>query len=354
MFGGTVVICLAVVAGVSSPAGASSEPSSKAEDAANSFLADSAALCTDIVNQRSFEISDTATAAGLDLLTFAIDPPTPDAEPTADELGGWVDAMEPQLDELTETQEQLAELQDEADGIGPEVGLAWSQVVLTGAQAAAALSARIALLGGDEIWASIAAAIEPLPTSTPPPDAIAKLGMLLRDCAVVFTHPGVPDAYRDFIAPAATACSTAVTRRLANGYFDDETTLFDAGYALSDGKDVELTDELAAVVGRRVGEHEATLDDFASINVDAVPDAGAWQTRLDYEQALVDYYTGIAQALAGGDPVAVADAFHVVMDVPVQPDPLDALFLNQRDCQLLYSATDPVIGGGIAPVVSVP
>jgi len=68
----------------------------------------------------------------------------------------------------------------------------------------------------------------------------------------------------------------------------------------------------------------------------------------------VAYYTGIAEAIATGDPDAVATALRVVMDVPVQPDPLEALFLNQRDCQLLYSATDPVAGGGIAPTVSVP
>ena len=99
-------------------------------------------------------------------------------------------------------------------------------------------------------------------------------------------------------------------------------------------------------------EHTATVAELAAVPVDDVPDAAAWQVRLDFEQALVDYWTAVASALAGGDPATARPQIQTVVDVPIDTDPLSTLFLNQRDCQLLYSQADPVPGGGIAPVTA--
>jgi hypothetical protein len=173
--------------------------------------------------------------------------------------------------------------------------------------------------------------------------------MFLRDCEHAYAHQGVPEESREFVTAAATACATVATRRTETGFFDDESVLFDAGYTLLDGRDIEVTDALVAAVDERVAEHTTTVGDLAAVPVDDVPDAAAWQTRLDFEQALVTYWTGVASALEGGDPAAVTAAIQAVLDVSIDPDPLAALFLNQRDCQLLYAASDPVPGGGIAP-----
>jgi hypothetical protein len=222
--------------------------------------------------------------------------------------------------------------------------------VIAGDDLIAAHSGRLEMLGGDEPWASIAAGVTPLPSPVVAPDALATLGMFLRDCEHVYTHQGVPEASREFVTSAATVCAAAVTRRTANGFFDDEAVLFDAGYALLDRSTVEITDELLAAVDGRVAEHTATVGELTVVPVDGVPDAAAWQTRLDFETGLVDYWTGVAAALEGGDEAALTAAIQTLIDVSIDPDPLAALFLNQRDCQLLYAASDPVPGGGIAPV----
>jgi len=78
VFGGSPLAVVAVaLAGLATTPSLSSpaETSSKAEDAADTFVAEGAALCTDIVSERSFEESDAASAAGLDVLAFALHRP---------------------------------------------------------------------------------------------------------------------------------------------------------------------------------------------------------------------------------------------------------------------------------------
>jgi hypothetical protein len=128
--------------------------------------------------------------------------------------------------------------------------------------------------------------------------------------------------------------------------------LFDTGNTLLDGRTLEVTDELVAAIDGRVTEHTTTVGELQAVPVDDVPDGAAWQVRLDFERALVDYWTAVASALDGGDQSAVTAAIRTVIDVSIDPDPLAALFLNQRDCQLLYAASDPVPGGGIAPPIT--
>jgi hypothetical protein len=349
VLGGTVLICFALVGGAGGAGSSTTEPPDA--DLAE-FRADAAMLCTDVVNGRRFEAWDTAEAAAVDLLTFAVDPPTDQPQPTVDQLDAWVAAFEPRLDDLTDARERLAGLQHDADAVSPSVGRSWSQIVIAGDDLIAALSARLDGLTGNGPWATVAASVSPLPSPAVPSDALATLGMLLRDCEHVYTLQGVPDESREFVTAAATACATAVSRRTATGFFDDETVLFDAGNTLLDRGVVEITDDLIGAVDGRVTEHTTTVDELAAVPVDDVPDAAAWQTRLDFEQALVDYWSGVASALEGGDPAAVAAAIQTVIGVAIDPDPLVALFLNQRDCQLLYAASDPVPGGGIAPAVT--
>ena len=346
VLGGTVLISFALVDAL---AGGSSFTAEPPDEGLTEFLAGASTLCTDIVNGRSFEAWDTAEAAGIDLLTFAVDPPADQPQPTEDQRDAWATAVEPRLDDLADARERLGELQDDADTVSQSVGLAWSQIVIAGDELIAALAARLDGLNGDRLWADVAASVSPLPTPAVPADALATLGMFLRDCEHVYTHQGVPDDSREFVTSAATACANAATRRTATGFFDDETVLFDAGYTLLDGGEIEITDALVAAVDQRVAEHTTTVGDLAAVPVDDVPDAAAWQTRLDFEQALVDYWTGVASAFDGGDPTAVTEAIQTVLDVAIDPDPLAALFLNQRDCRLLYAASDPVPGGGIAP-----
>ena len=349
VLGGTVLLSFALPGTLAGLAPTSTEPPDAGPD---EFRAEAAMLCTDIVNGRSFEAWDAAEAAAIDLLTFAVDPPSDRTQPTEDEVDAWVDGIEPRRDDLADARDRLADLQDDADAISESVGLAWSQVVIAGDDLIAAHTGRLELLAGDEPWATIAAGVTPLPSPVVASDALATLGMFLRDCEHVYTHQGVPEASREFVTSAATACATIATRRTATGFFDDEAVLFDAGYALLEGGAVETTDELVAVVDGRVAEHTATVGDLTAVPVDDVPDAAAWQTRLDFEQALVDYWTGVAAALDGSDPAALTAAIQTVIDVSIDPDPLAALFLNQRDCQLLYAASDPVPGGGIAPVTT--
>ena len=346
VLGGTVIISFALV-GTLAPT--SSEPPEADLDA---FRSGAAVLCTDIVNGRSFEVWDAAEAAGIDVLTFAVDPPTDQRQPTEEQVDTWVAAIEPRLDDLTAARQRLAELQGDADAISEPVGLAWSQIVIAGDDLIAAQTARLDGLTGDEPWATLARLVSPLPSPVVPPDALATLGMFLRDCEHVYTHQGVPDEAREFVTAAATACATIVTRRTASGFFDDEAVLFGAGYTLVDGGGVEITDELVAAVDGRVSEHTVSAAELAAVPVDGVPDAPAWQVRLDFELALVDYWTAVASALADGDPATAAGAIQTVVDVPIDTDPLSTLFLNQRDCRVLYSQADPVPGGGIAPVAT--
>ena len=349
VLGGTVLISFALVGALAGKAPSTSQPP---DAGLAEFRVGAATVCTDIVNGRSFEAWDTAEAAAIDLLTFAVDPPTDQPQPTEDQLDAWVAAFEPRLDDLTDARERLAELQDDADAVSQSVGLAWSQVVIAGDDLIAALSARLDGLNGDRLWADVASSVSPLPTPTVPVDALATLGMFLRDCEHVYTHQGVPEDSREFVTSAATACATVATRRTATGFFDDEAVLFDAGYMLVDGGTIETSDELIDAIDQRVAEHTTTVGDLAAVPIDDVPDAAAWQTRLDFEQALVDYWTDVASALASEDPAAIAAAIQTVIGVSIDPDPLVALFLNQRDCQLLYAASDPVPGGGMAPAAT--
>lgn len=346
MLGGTLVISFALVGTV---APATSEPTASGLEA---FRAEAATSCTDIVNGRSFEAWDAAEAAGFEVLTFAVDPPIDQPQPTEEQVDAWVDAIAPRVDDLTGARERLADLQDDADAISEPVGLAWSQVVIAGDDLIAAQTARLEGLSGDEPWPTVAEGISPLPSPVLPPEALATLGMFLRDCAHVYTHQGVPGEFREFVTAAATACASIVTRRTASGFFDDEAVLFAAGYSILDGGPVDISAELVAAVDGRVNEHTETAAGLAVVPVDDVPDAVAWQVRLDFERALIDYWTAAASALAGGDPATAAAAIQAVVDVPIGTDPLGTLFLNQRDCQLLYSQADPVPGGGVAPVAT--
>ncbi len=281
-----------------------------------------AELCTAVLNDRDADVAETGREAALQVVLWGRDdtPPAPDeAEAATDALEAWRDLLVADRERLAE-----AEVDDAA---------AWDEV-LGGIDAEVErLEERLAVLAAPD-WQEAAGGLAvgsapDEPTSAP----FEALDLVGRDCEIVAVGTGTPPEDAAFVAAAATACSTVVTRRRANGFRDDLDVVLDAFVAVYEGEEVAADDALVAALDRVGEEWEATHDDLVAVDGDQAPDPEAWAQVVELAADRAAGYARRAEAVRSGDQAEVAEAF--VASVLGDPG-LDGFApngLSERDCR---------------------
>lgn len=321
-------IAIAVLAGCSGDDGGDAdegEPGTTAPAATDpdGFTYAAARLCTDIVNGYDPAVVEAGTTANLDLLEAVVkNTPlaAPDSERTQADMGAYRDL-------LAAARERLGGLEPGADEAS------WTTVLGAVDAKIALLDTRIELLAGGD-WEAVRAGVQPGGDGDVDAieGALAELQLGGRDCEVVPGHPGNAREHAEFLAAAASTCTTVVSRRLAAGYTTD-LQLAAVLDVLEEGS-VTVTPELTAEADALAAEWTQTLADLAAVPTADVPDVAAWQETLDATAERVDVYTRRAAALAAADQAALAPLFTAgeVWEYPSLGD-LAALGLDRRDCR---------------------
>jgi hypothetical protein len=326
----TTVATLATTTDAPATTSATAEPTTSSTGPAetSTFRTEAARRCTDLLNALDHAVATAGQDARFDMLLASRQGETP----TAEVVVGWRTALIARIDQLDALAAELSALT--APAADAE---AWAVVATGGAHEIAVTTERLALLDLD--WAMASASIEP---DGGPSDedlqalthAQAALGMERRDCASVFSLPGNPPEHASFLTDASTACTTVVSRRLADDFPSDE--IWDAILVSVEGGDVEPTPALSAAVDASLAEWRQTLADFEAVDTSDAPDPAQWEQLVALSADRVAGFERRQAVLATGSQFEINDAFtpEGVFRVFEAGD-LDALGLDQRDCAVV-------------------
>jgi hypothetical protein len=301
-------------------------------DDPDGFRYEAARACSEVLNERD----DAAVIAGQEA---ALSPLTlrDGDEVSVDMITADADALEAYAEELRTVQETLADLDPDDHARG-----AWDVVVASGEEWIGLLQRRAAYLrsltADDLADVSQVRAGYPMNavTGDPATEALSELGLVGRDCERIFDLHGVDPRYDDFVDAVATACTTVVSRRDANGFLEDTRMVLEAVAKAVEDEPVEGTRELRAALERVRDEWIQTGEDLAGIDATDSPAPDEWETTM----AMIEDRRRVAvlriDALDSGED-APNVAFRPAANTIPGPGDFDALGLVGRDCRTISS-----------------
>lgn len=295
------------------------------------FEFEAARRCTDVVNG----IDRDAVTAAQDANFEVIEAVLTDEELSAADLERIHDQLVVLIDVRTKARDQLADLEPDGDGDAQ----AWAAIVDGAGAEIDLFTERAELLAGGD-WEAISAGYRPAGVDDDADAvqaALEDLRMVGRDCENVASTRGIPADHADFVTSASNACTTIVSRRLADGYSTD-LVLGVVEQVYSD-EPVEVSDELREQIDAVAEEWRLTQQDLARVDTGDVPDESGWQGVLDAAQERVDVFEARKQALEDGDTAEIVRLFTPgeVWEHPGLIDDAEALYLDTRDCRSIQS-----------------
>lgn len=255
--------------------------------------------CTAVLNERDADVARAGSDAALDVVLWARTEP-----PGDDEVAAAADAIEAWRDVLAADRERLAGAEVDDAGAWEEVlGLIEAELERLDERLAIATAPDVAAaaedveIGGSDAGADAAGALE-------------ALGLTGRDCEVIASpRAGVPADHADFVAEAATACATIVTRRRAEGYRTDQEESLAVLAAVVTDEEIDYDDDTIAAVRRLRDEWEATADDLGRVDAEAAIDPAGWRQVVDLAEQRAEGHGLRLVALEGGDRDEIAEVY---------------------------------------------
>lgn len=307
--------------------------SKESAETAAQFRSLAAERCRTVIDARDSSKAEAGLRAALEVLLLAREGELPDVDHAAELITSlaWY---------RSEIERTMVELRNVVPP--PSLEDAWATVLSDGERASAVLDARLDAVDSGELE-QLEAVVEltagELGGVSPEAEAaLAKLGLLGRDCATVFDDHGPLAGHEEFVVAAAAACSAAIERRQANGFADDERLVREAVAASAAGDRIEVVPPLRLAVDRMAAEWRLTHQAFAEVDPATSPAPAEWQTTIDAAADRQAAYEMRASALRSGDAVEIGEAFRpgVAIDTPAMGD-LAALGLSRRDCRSVSS-----------------
>ncbi|MFD2649363.1 hypothetical protein ACFSX5_16375 [Devosia albogilva] len=278
-------------------------------------------LCRSLIEQRDYAVFEEGRKAAVAIISAAV---RSGNLPEAAERPQLVDVLQRQRDDMAASHAALAARSVQE----PELAAEWHLFLGTGAQEIDLLDRRIEALASGRFEPHLLKR-DAGPDTRALEESLAALGLLGRDCELVFSSPGVPPAQAGFINAAARICAEAVHRRAAT--YADALRIIIPAVVAGGEVDGDRTPLLTAAQALHA-EWQQTAEDFGTIDAEAVPDAALWGEFLQHIEAMAEAYAARVAALDSGDPEQLAAAFRPTPIIAVTPEMLG---LNQTDCRTL-------------------
>lgn len=272
--------------------------SSSVAGEADSYRAQAASHCTEVVNDHLLEQAD-ESGVGVLLATMEGE------EPTADELAEWAESISADLERRESVRAALEDLSSDDDAEQAH----WQSIVAAGDADLEFVRGRAELLGTQD-WAHIKADFTPggLPGALPEA-ALAALGLENSDCQWVH-NPAVLAGSPDFVRAATTACTEVANRRFGADYAADAAVSLELLAEFRQAEPQETVPEGAPEALTRLHQEWAqTAADLEAVPADGASDPAAWDQVVAAAQERVEQFETRAEAASSGDVQALAKTY---------------------------------------------